>query len=302
MRIFDVVTESLSRVAFHYTHISTALKILQSGNFELSSALGSIEQQYMIKGKPYFMSTTRTRRGGYHENAGRTQGVLFVLDGNWFNQNYASRPLDYWENRDPLKYHHRTHEAEDRIYSAEPTIPISGVSAIHVLYTVEEDNPPKTTLDSNNLAMVRQILISAKTQGIPAYFYTDKAAWQNMDTRHLGDVSILTGQRDPSWYRPKRKRGYMQNWIELMMINDIAKLSPEARTMMRGLGYGYNRNDAKDSLYTDIGNARKPDSGQERADAVKIIAYMRQNGLGTIKEFVDHIAEKWKAILDKSEQ
>ena len=294
MRISEVITESLSRTAFHYTQISTALKIVQSGNFELSSALGSIEQQYMLKGKPYFMSTTRTRRGGYHENAGRTQGVLFVLDGNWFNQRYASRPLDYWENRNPVRSHHRSHEAEDRIYSPDPTIPIDGVAAIHILYTVDESDASE--MNEHNLAMVRQIMIAGKTRGIPTYFYTDKTAWQNMDLRNQGDVSLLKGQRKPSWYRPKRRRGYLDHWIELMMVNDASKLSKEADNMRYNLNYTYNKNDAVQALDVDIGNARKPDSGQERQAAVKIIAYMRQNRLNTIKDFVEHIAEKWKNI------
>ena len=294
MRISEVITESLSRTAFHYTQISTALKIVQSGNFELSSALGSIEQQYMLKGKPYFMSTTRTRRGGYHENAGRTQGVLFVLDGNWFNQRYASRPLDYWENRNPVRSHHRSHEAEDRIYSPDPTIPIDGVAAIHILYTVDESDASE--MNEHNLAMVRQIMIAGKTRGIPTYFYTDKTAWQNMDLRNQGDVSLLKGQRKPSWYRPKRRRGYLDHWIELMMVNDASKLSKEADKMRYNLNYTYNKNDAVQALDVDIGNARKPDSGQERQAAVKIIAYMRQNRLNTIKDFVEHIAEKWKNI------
>jgi hypothetical protein len=297
MRISEVITESLSRTAFHYTQISTALKIVQSGNFELSSALGSIEQQYMLKGKPYFMSTTRTRRGGYHENAGRTQGVLFVLDGDWFNQRYASRPLDYWENRNPVRSHHRSHEAEDRIYSPDPTIPIDGVAAIHVLYTVDASDASE--MNSHNLAMVRQIMIAGRTRGIPTYFYTNKTAWQNMDLRNQGDISLLKGQRNPSWYRPKRRRGYLDHWIELMMINDASKLSKEADKMRYSLSYSYDKNDAIQALDVDMGNARKPDGGQERQAAVKIIAYMRQNRLTTIKDFVEHIAEKWKRITSK---
>lgn len=293
MRISEVITESLSRVAFHYTSIPTALKIIQSGNFELSSALGSIEQQYMPKGKPYFLSTTRTRRGGYHDNAGRTTGVLFVLDGNWFNQNYKSQPLDYWGNRNPLQSHHRSHEAEDRVFSAEPTIPIGGVSAIHVLYSIDPDWVDDKT-DSHNRAVVRELLISAKTKGISTYFYTDKTAWQNQDARHQGDVKLLTGSRDKPWFRQKRKNSYMSQWIELMMINDKSKLSKEADKMRYNLNYTYDKEDAARSLDVDMSNARKPDSGQERQAAVKIIAYMRQHGLNTIKDFVNHIADKWK--------
>jgi hypothetical protein len=299
MFINELLAESLSRVAFHYTNIPTALKIVQGGNFELSSAYGSIEQQYMPRGKPYFLSTTRTRRGGYHDNAGRTTGVLFVLDGNWFNQHYVSRPLDYWENRDPTRSHHRTHEAEDRVFSAEPSIPIGGVSAIHVLFSIDPDWADDKT-DAHNRAVTRELLIAAKTQGIPAYFYTDKAAWQNQDIRRLGNVKVLTGARDKAWHRPRRRRSYMQSWIELMSINDPSKLSKDADKMRYNLSYTYDRDEATRVLDVDMSNARKPDSGQERSNAVKIIAYMRQHRLNTIADFVNHIADKWKTLNQKT--
>ena len=132
MRAAEIIVESLSRVAYHYTNISSALKILKSGEFELSSAPGSIEQQYAPPGKPYFLSTTRTKLGDYHRSRGASYGVIFALDGNWFNQRYKSGPIDYWQNRNPQATSHRGHEAEDRVFSSEPTIPINGVTAIHV--------------------------------------------------------------------------------------------------------------------------------------------------------------------------
>jgi hypothetical protein len=295
MFVNEIITESLSRVAFHYTSISTALKIVTSGQFELSSALGSIEQQYMPQGKPYFLSTTRTRRGGYHDNVGRTSGVLFALDGNWFNQRYKSRSLDYWGNRNPTASHHRAHEAEDRVFSAEPSIPINGVTAIHVLYQIEPGEE-QDKLDAHGRAMTRELLIAAKRRGIATYFYTDKTAWQNMDTRNLGDVKLLTGAKDKPWFRPRRRNSYLQSWIELMTFNDPARLGKEADKIRYGFNYKYNLQDAVQALDVDLGNARKPDAGDERAAAIKIIAYMRQHRLTTIADFVNHLAAKWKQI------
>ena len=107
---------------------------------------------------------------------------------------------------------------------------------------------------------------------------------------------MLTGARDKPLFRPKRKRSYLENWIELMMINDQSKLSPEADKMRYNLHYTYNLQDAKQALDVDMSNARKPDAGQEREAAVKIISYMRQHKLNTIPEFVDHMAAKWKNI------
>ena len=289
MRFNEIIAESLSRIAYHYTNTQAALKILKSGNFELSSALGSVEQQYMPPGRPYFLSTTRTRTGGYH-SGGKWRGVLFVLDGNWFNQRYKSGPLDYWGNRGSGM---RASEAEDRVYSREPTIPIDGVTAIHVYLNTKTEDSEQLTHDKS---VVRELLIAAKTQGIAAYFYDNHDAWINLDTRRTADVGQLTGSRRPNYYRPMRRRSYMQSWIELMNAKDISQLSKDAQRIKYNLNYTYDLENAKQALGVDMSNARKPDSGQEREDAVKIIRYMQQHGLNTIGDFVDNIAAKWKDI------
>jgi hypothetical protein len=290
MRAGEFISESLSRVAYHYTGLAAANKILQSGQFELSAAPGSVEQQYAPPGRPYFLSTTRTKTGGYHQGS-KWRGVMFVLDGNWFNQRYKSGPIDYWGNRGSGM---RASEAEDRVFSAEPTIPIGGVSAVHVF--VAGDQPDDENLQANR-AVARQILIAAKTRGIPAYFYTNHDAWLAQDTRRTADVSQLTGQRPAGYYRGMRRRSYMENWLELIGATQQNQLSKDADHTRYNLNYDYDRDSAAKSLETDMANARKPDSGPERDAAVKIIRYMNQHKLNTIRQFVDHIAAKWKNIM-----
>jgi hypothetical protein len=290
MRAGEFVTESLSRVAYHYTNISSANKILKSGQFELSAAPGSIEQQYAPPGKPYFLSTTRTKLGDFHRSRNASYGVIFALDGNWFNQRYRSGPVDYWGNRNPTATSHRGHEAEDRVFSAEPTIPIDGVTAVHVLANRDMSMP-------NYNAIVRSILIAAKARGIPAYFYEDVEPWLNLDTRHTGDVSWLKGREHVSTYFPARGKlrpHYLEHWIELMMKNDQSQLSGKADQMRYSLNYTYDKKDAVAALANEFANARKPDSGPERDAVVKILAYMRQHKLNTISDFVNHMAAKWK--------
>lgn len=288
MRVAEVVAESLSRVAYHYTHPQAALKILNSGEFELSAAPGSIEQQYSPAGKHYFLSATRTKTGGYHQG-GKWRGVIFNLDGNWFNQRYRSGPVDYWGNRGAGM---RPSEAEDRIYSSEPTIPTGGVSAVHVYLNTKTTDSEQLQHDSS---VVRQILIAAKTRGIPAYFYNNHDAWLKQDTRHTADVGQLTGSRKPNYYRGHRRRSYMENWLELIGAKAQNQLSKEANKLRYNLNYDYDKRSAAEALATDMANARKPDSGPEREDAVKIIRYMTQHRINTLKELVDHIAAKWKA-------
>ena len=210
----DELTESLSRVAYHYTNIANAAEILKTGEFALSSSLASIEQQYAPAGYNYFLSTTRTKTGNYHRSRATSYGVIFALDGNWFNHHYISRPIDYWENRNPQSGHHRDSEAEDRVFSKSPTIPIGGVTAVHVLADPDQYSP-------HGNAMVRELLIAAKTRGIKTFLYKDFNAWADLDTRKVVPPTNLKGRRDNRWYRPKRKESYMSHWIELMMKTNL---------------------------------------------------------------------------------
>ena len=61
----EIVAEGATSVLYHYTGTPNALRILQSGVFELSSVTGNrSEEQYAPKGYPYFFSTTRSRING----------------------------------------------------------------------------------------------------------------------------------------------------------------------------------------------------------------------------------------------
>ena len=283
MQIKEVIVESLSRIVYHYTGLPSALKILTSGEFQLSSTLGSVEQSYAPKGKPYFLSTTRTRTGGYHDYVGST-AVMFVLDGNWFNNNYTSKPVDYWGNRDPSQSHHRQHEAEDRVFSKDPSIPIGGVTAVHILVKPDADPEQK--------ARARKALIAAKSQGIPSYFYTDEKAWRNFDTRNLGDTSILKGQEATGGYVSTHP-GYLIPWIELISAKDKSQLGKRANDIRYSLNYRYDKDQVTQGLNTDLSNARKPNSGPDRDNAIKLINFMRKNKLATVRELVDTLAAKW---------
>jgi hypothetical protein len=283
--ILQDLFEGLSRTLYHYTGLWAATRILETGAFELSSTLGTeVEANYAPPGYPYFLSATRTRTGGYHDYVG-SSGVLFVLDGAWYNSRYPGSAVDYWQNRSPLKMHHRRHEAEDRIFSKSPKIPLGGVESVHVL--VKPDAEP------THRAWARRLLISAKQRGIPAYLYSNEAAWRRLDTRHTESVRSLAGpdQSGRAWSRGHR--GYLMPWMELIFGRNQSALSKRADGIRYNLAYDYNRSDAMRSLGVDLGNARKPNSGPDREHAVKIINFMRQHRLRSLKDLVDYINQKW---------
>lgn len=294
MRAKELINERVSSIVYHYTPLGPANNILSTGNFELSSSLGSTEQQYQPKGYPYFLSTTRTRRGGYHSNTLGSTGVLFVLDGDWYNRHYKSASVDYYRDRNP----HRagsvggSGESEDRIFSKEPKISIGGVKQVHVYV-----NPEKAT--DNIKAKARQVLILAKKLNIPTYFYTDPQAWLNFDKRNLGDVKVLTGQEYFSG-RTSTHKGFLNPWIQVMSAKNVNQLDRKAREIWYSLVFtDINRlDDSARGLSTDMSNARKPGNGVDREHLIKIIDFMRQNKLNTIPELVKFLAKKWKDIYN----
>lgn len=290
MKISELLLESLSRVAYHYTNLNNAAKIMQTGNFELASTLGTrSEEQLGPKGYPYFLSTTRTLTGGYHEYIG-SGSAMFVLDGDWFNERYKSKPVDYWGNRDPLQSHHKAHEAEDRVFSKTPTIPIGGVSAVHVLIKPDSENEYLG-------GWARTVLINAKKRGIKAYLYDDEIAWRALDTRHSVPLSNNPALRGPqalgarsSMYKPK---GYLHPWVQLLTATDKTQLGKDANSIRSSLSYTYDAENALQGLSAEMSNARKPSAGIDRENATRIITYMRQHKLSDLKQLVDHLKQKW---------
>lgn len=289
MRLQDFLIERISSRVFHYTRVTTALKILQSGKFELSHTLGtSWEAQFAPKGYPYFLSTTRTRHGGYHGWLGQ-DAVLFELDGDFYNQRYPGRAVDYWNNRDPAKDHHKAHEAEDRIFSREPAIP-AAIRAIDLYIAPDADEPAR--------ARTRQVIILAKKAGIPVNLFNDQDAWRQRDTRKTADVSQLKGQDPARGYVSSRRGGYLKPWMELMQAKTKAQLSKDADRKRYDLQYTYDRQGLAKSLAVDLSNARKPGPDPDRNNAVRIIKFMQKNGLSTVEDLVNYLADKWKNVKE----
>ena len=290
MRINEFLSESLSPIVYHYTRLSVALQILSSGNFELSSSFGSVEHQYAPKGHTYFLSTTRTKIGGYHSTLG-SDAVMFVLNGRWYNQRYPAKSVDYWVNRDPKKSFGREHEAEDRLFSKEPTVPVDGVTAIHVYL--------RPYYDPESIARTRQLFILAKRRGIATYLYNDKEAWRLQDPRKRQDFSQLRkGIIDTSGGYTRLDKGQLIYYIELLKAKEENQLSDRAKKILYTLRYdfpkGYYRQDMVTRFESDLANGRRPGSGPDRRNAIKIIAFMNKNKFETAEQFLQYLFNKWK--------
>lgn len=291
MKIAELIVEAATAIVYHYAGVSAAAKILTSGVFQLSSVTGNqSEEMYAPPGYPYFLSTTRSKVGDYHRYTG-SSAVMFVLDGNWLNQRYKTKAIDYWERSWQHSGGSRTSESEDRVFSREPEISIAGVKEVHVL--LKEQN-------ENRSPEVRTILITAKKRGIPAYLYTDETAWRLQDTRKAvspAEAAALLKGQPPKGYTPSRPQTmYLEPWLELIYKNNKAELTPRAEKLRHDLIYYGSRYPDQDSnLGTDMSNARKPNS-TDYPTAVKINDYMRKNKFVNTVALKNALVDKWDKI------
>lgn len=293
MRAEEFVTEAASAIVYHYTNTGAAARILTSGKFLLASATGTqAETQYAIPGYPYFLSTTRSRVGDYHNRYVGSSAVMFVLNGSWLNNNYKTRPIDYWDRSWLQSGGTRDREAEDRVYSKTPAIPANSDSILEVHVLLKEQQ-------ENRSPEVRTILLSAKKQGIPAFLYLDEQAWKLQDKRRAvspgqaGDV--LKGQQ-PTRRSYSPGRNYLEDWLELIYKKNKTELTPSAAKKLRTLivyGQGYRNED--DGLGVDLSNARKPSSA-DYPSAAKINTFMRQKKLNTTVDLKNYLVDKWKDL------
>ena len=280
--------EAASPVLFHYTgSVGAALNILKNNEFALSISTGTVEAQYAPKGYNYFMSATRSKVGGYHEIVGDT-GVMFNLDGNWFNSRYPVKAIDYWAG---MHRGDRHNESEDRIFAREPSIPADAITAIHILLKEKGESGSPTT---------RQLMITSKKRGLPTYLYSDESAWRLQDTRRALPVSaardILSGIKKTGYISSSNfGKRMLGPWLELIFKKSRSELSKKANDLRYGLTY-WNGGQFSDDLglRNEISNARKPgNSGYEEAN--KIIAAMRKIGANDVRDLLMFLHKKWDA-------
>lgn len=293
MRVQEFLAEAASAIVYHYTSTASAAKILTSGEFLLASSTGTqAEKMYEIPGYPYFLSTTRSRVGDYHNRYVGSSAAMFVLNGTWLNYNYKTKPIDYWDRAWLHSDGTRDREAEDRVYSRTPAIPATADSILEVHVLIKEQQEYRSP-------EVRTILLSAKKQGIPAFLYTDETAWKLQDKRKA--VSPAQAKDVLKGPQPVRRsysvgRNYLEDWLELIYKKNKGELTPSAAKKLRSLivyGQGYSNED--DGLGVDLSNARKP-SSSDYPSAVKINAFMRQNSLATSVDLKNYLVDKWKDL------
>ena len=279
MKIVDLL-EGVSNKLFHYTDPKSALGILESDAFKLTTAFGTdADRAAQSKGKLYYLSTTRTVTGRYHDMVGDS-AVMINLDGRKLSQNYSGSPVDYWGREfrlvDPRS------ESEDRIYSEKPVIENASkyITAIHVY-----SNPDRVN-DAQH-KMIRQLLISAKKNSIPVYYYDDSKAWKFQTISkavRFEDKQVDKKDRYPD----VPSRNYLAPYIELLKKENKKDLSKKAKSLLDAVRW--HEHEFVTAFKNDIHNVRT----RQRNRVANLISALKEKGISDAQQFKDFIIKKWE--------
>ncbi len=271
--------EGISDKLFHYTSPRAALGILESDQFKLTTAFGTdADRAAQSKEKLYYLSTTRTVTGRYHASIG-SSAVMINLDGRKLAQRHSGKPVDYWGRSfrlvDPRS------ESEDRIYSDKPIIENASkyITSIHVY-----SNPER--VDDVQHKTIRQLLISAKRQSIPVFYYNDAKAWKIQNTAkavNLADKKIEKQDRYPNIPR----RNYLSPYMELLKKKNKSELSKEAKRILDDAKW--HSDDFISVFKNDIHNTRTID----RERVARLVNSLKNNGINNAQQFHEFITKKW---------
>lgn len=304
--LLNQLFESVSSIVYHSTQLYRAAQILSDARFRLAASSGTDTERSLQKGnKPYYLSTTRSKVGDYTLHQFYKDGVVFVLNGDWFNHNYKGGPVDYWGHNSKMwsgegGLKGRYSEMEDRVFSDEPYIPFPKdpkelITAVHILF--KPDN------DTRRNQYMRMVLTKVKQMGIPHYVYEDEKAYVLQDTRKAIPVDSAfiakISQQDPKPDKPwpaRQPMDYLKGWREIYYAKDKNSLSKEGkRTADKVL---YYLNDAYSGLSADIHNVK----ATANPGLVKLIKIFKQMGINSAKQYVDAMRAKWEPIYKKAEE
>jgi hypothetical protein len=155
-----LIKESLSDIAYHFTHSTRLLKILENDEIMLSTALGDERDLLINRGKFNYLSTTRSKNSGYISG-----NVRITLDGRKINQRYKSVSVDFFK-KGP-KYS----EQEDRVISDNLSIPNFSKYIIQIDIRISEkeiSNGYESLTDD-----MKKIINLCNKKNITLYFYVE---------------------------------------------------------------------------------------------------------------------------------
>lgn len=297
------ITEGLSPILYHLTSLHGAGQIIATNKFRLSASFSNDSERNTGSTKQYFLSTTRSKMGGYTLRSVSNQSAVLVLDGVGLGQNYAGGPVNYW-SRAMINMDNKYDETEDRVYSATPFINDARryIREVHVLLTKMSLN------DRNALSAIKKarvpvfvydteedFLMQRKDQAKPLSHYempTNADAWSRSGVDWAASKKQeLRRERDAG---KVNKLAYgIDRWVEFMLrpVNQWSLMHYSKREYIRSMSY-FGKSDAISSLGADLHNAKNKPNEIEKMGKL-----MRKLNLKTPAEIVDYIIKRWEPAL-----
>jgi len=174
--------ESLSSEVFHFTYISSLLKMLRSGKMKLTPNIGTHSDDKLNSNKFYSMSFQNSKFGniGYSMAMSSSEKVCVNFDGDKLNHLFTGKPVNYWGDfgnverghRDFMHNFTRYNELEERLLSNKPYIDdvYKYIHEIHILSVKPEERAIK---------MICEILQLCNDNNIPIYVYNDPKSFNH---------------------------------------------------------------------------------------------------------------------------
>jgi len=149
------LSEGISSIVYHYTYLNSLKKICDSNAFILSPTFLDSDEDKLSKNKLFYLSTTRSKRGGWERG-----DVRLKLDGVKLAHNLSGVPINYYKNRNAPD------EMEDRIISDTPRITdaYKYILEVHIFSTEDVFN---------------SIISYFNKYKVPVYIYTNKNDFLN---------------------------------------------------------------------------------------------------------------------------
>lgn len=285
------VRAKLSAVLYHKTTESNAIKILKENQFRLSTWLGGVADRPKDKDHIWYFSTSY-KPGAYHKES---SGVVFVLNGEKLDRHYSGEPFDYWgpEWKEIAEKSNRDlDEAEERIFSDEPTIPAADyIDEIHADWFM-----PNNEYAANAYKRHRELTKLAKQHGIKLYWYDDEKKLDTLPKAQAKKFSdfppgpAMTQQALDDEGRWSSSSPYtVKKWTTLLSIEPAKSLKDIPKDVRKYLS-GYT--DGHMGFESDIHSASKNSKADVLRFVYKLQGQMKRVGAKTVKEFY------WK-MMDK---
>lgn len=292
--------ESVSSTVYHFTGLSSAAEILKNNQFRLTASSGTKTERNLAKGREYYLSTARSKVGDYTLHQFYKDGLVFELNGDWFNQRYRGGPVDYWgKNRsEGSGIKGRYKEMEDRVFSNEPYIPFPKdprnlIKSIHILWQWKPN-------ETQNNQYLRTVLIRAKQLGIPYYIYEGEHEFVLQDTRRAikVDVNKLVNPdiRKFGDNFPRSEKDWFKGYREVYYAKDKDSLTKEGKRAADKIMYYFD--DAVRGLEADLHNEKRKAS----PGLVKLLKIFRQIGVNDPWGFIMAMKKKWEPIYKAAEE